>query len=144
MKFSQYLKLKELSIEISEALNIIKKSVEITDDDVEIGTIKNIKVIKTPHTKDMRGNVERDANLNNQKIINIIKKSVNSVKQGYNALIYKNTSGKYDNMILHLDKSTLRIVTMIQQSRTNPNYFTKDTDNKIVVEATEFNLVIQY
>ena len=144
MKFSQYLKLKELSTEISEALNIIKKSVEITDDDVEIGTIKNLNVIKTTHTKDVRGNEERDLNLNNQKLINIIKKSVNSLKQGYNALIYKNDSGKYDNMILHLDKNTLRIVTIIQQSRTNPNYFTKDNDNKIILESTEFNLVIQF
>lgn len=130
---------------ISEALKIVKKSTapEVFDDSKIIGKIKNTSVVKSSHTNDKRGERQRDEGLDNAAIMNIISRGFKKLEDNYNALIYKDSDGKFNNLVLFFDKkaNVITIVTIIQQNRTRPNYFTKDTDNKIIIEHSEINLI---
>ena len=67
--FSYYLR-------ILEAIRIVKKATQINDDEESeiIGSIKNKEIIRTKHTKDLRGLESRDKDISNKDYFDIIKK----------------------------------------------------------------------
>ena len=122
-------------------LRIVKKAAEVNSDENSaiIGTYKEYEIIRTKHTKDNRGSVSRDAEINNEDYMNIVKKAFSKLESGYNSIIYKENE-RYNNIIIHKEDNKLRVITVIQQNRKNPTYKSKPTDNKFIIESDEYNI----
>ena len=129
---------------ISEALKIVKKvSTEVFDDGHNIGVVKSYKIIKSKHTHDKRGEIERDKDISNEDIVNTLSKAFKDLKDGYNHVIFKSKNDKFNNIVVfnNKDEKVITVITIIQQERNKPNYFAKETDNKIILESLKFNLI---
>lgn len=74
--------------------------------------------------------------MDNKDYIDILKKSCSEkLKSGeiYN-IMYKNSKGKYDMLVLWVSDTTISIITVLQQNRLSPNYNIKPGDVKIISE----------
>lgn len=144
MKFNEYLT-------ITEALSIVKKASDTTLNPYESFEVKGYKIIPTFHIKDERTGVNnsRDIEVSRSSIIKLITKALDNglkdMNKSYIHLIYKN-NGKYDDYIVYKDNKTITITTVIIQHRNKPNYFTKDGDEKLVLEKylKDINIVELY
>jgi hypothetical protein len=121
-----------------EALKIVKKGSEVSDltGTKSVGKFQNKDVVRTVHSSEVRKDKERDYGLDNTDYINILKKScTEKLKSGeiYN-IMYKNSKGKYDMIVLGVNDTTITIITVLQQDRLSPNYNIKPGDIKILSE----------
>jgi hypothetical protein len=121
-----------------EALKIVKKGSEVSDltGTKSVGKFQNKDVVRTVHSSEVRKDKERDYGLDNTDYINILKKScTEKLKSGeiYN-IMYKNSKGKYDMIVLGFNDKTITIITVLQQDRLSPNYNIKPGDIKILSE----------
>ena len=123
---------------IIEALKIVKKGSEVSDllGTKLVGKFQNKDVVRTVHSSEVRKDKERDYGLDNKDYIDILKKScTEKLKSGeiYN-IMYKNSKGKYDMIVLGVNDTTITIITILQQDRLSPNYNIKPGDVKIISE----------
>ncbi len=123
---------------IIEALKIVKKGSEISNSTGTklVGKFQNKNVVRTVHSSEVRKDKERDYGLYNKDYIDILKKScTEKLKSGeiYN-IMYKNSKGKYDMIVLGVNDTTITIITILQQDRLSPNYNIKPGDVKILSE----------
>lgn len=123
---------------IIEALKIVKKGSEVSDlaGTKLVGKFQNKDVFRTVHSSEVRKDKERDYGLYNKDYIDILKKScTEKLKSGeiYN-IMYKNSKGKYDMIVLGVNDTTITIITILQQDRLSPNYNIKPGDVKIISE----------
>ena len=121
-----------------EALKIVKKGSEVSDltGTKSVGKFQNKDVVRTVHSSEVRKDKERDYGLDNTDYINILKKScTEKLKSGeiYN-IMYKNSKGKYDMIVLGVNDTNITIITVLQQDRLSPNYNIKPGDIKILSE----------
>lgn len=123
---------------IIEALKIVKKGSEVSDllGTKLVGKFQNKDVVRTVHSSEVRKDKERDYGLYNKDYIDILKKScTEKLKSGeiYN-IMYKNSKGKYDMIVLGVSDVKITIITILQQDRLSPNYNIKPGDVKIISE----------
>ena len=128
-------------LNLLEALKIVKKSTSVNDitDDNIIGKFQNKDVIKTNHLYDIRkgDTTSRSDNISNAEFIDILKRLPldKKLQNKYYSVTFKNSLGKYDNIVFHVDETTIRFVTVIQQNRNKPNYKSKSDDITMIVET---------
>lgn len=131
---------------INEALKLVKK---VNSEPLEAGItfeVSGYTVIPTKHIKDERKGELRDTGLQKRSIIKVINKAIDkglsAIDKQYIHLIVKNAEGKYDDLILYKDGKKLTITTIILQNRTQPNYFTKPDDAKLIIEKYTLSDVV--
>lgn len=110
-----------------------------------VGDVNGLPVVKSKHTQEIRPGEKkpRDRNIKDELILKVLNKmmATGEFKPNNNTmLIYKNTKGRYDLLVVKQEGSTLLIITFIQERKKDPyDYFTnkRSRDQKIVVEAED-------
>lgn len=136
---------------LQEALRLVKKGSEVEDSDSnseKIGRFQNKDVFRTTHTKDVRDKTKviRDEGITNKDYIDILKKGTESTGKALEAgkiynINFKNSQGKYDMLIASVFTDKIIIVTILQQSRNSPNYFSKPEDIKLIAEMNNTEII---
>lgn len=163
-------------IALLEALKIVKKKTDSRDDiktdiankeisqakkkksgydprksPLYVGDVNGLPVIKSKHTQEIRAGEKksRDRNIKDELILKVLNKMMVTGEFKPNVstmLIYKNTKGRYDLLVVKQEKGVLLIITFIQERKKDPyDYFTnkRSRDQKIVVEEEEFEIELE-
>jgi hypothetical protein len=141
MNFREFLELNEV---LNEALKIIKKGSEVSDDDVIIGKFQGKNIIKTKHLKDIRDKETsgRGDGISNEEFISILKRLpiTKKLENGYYNLVYKENE-KYNMIIIFVDQISIRLITVLHQNRNYDNFKTKPGDTKLIIENIEIEVI---
>lgn len=112
-----------------------------------VGDVNGLPVVKSKHTQEIRAGEKksRDRNIKDELILKVLNKMMATGEFKPNVatmLIYKNTKGRFDLLVVKQEGNTLVIITFIQERKKDPyDYFTnkRSRDKKIVVES-EFEI----
>jgi len=132
------------TVNLSEVLRIKKKASdkdkEKIQDNPDQGKVGKYRLNLSKHSTDNRGKDKRNKGLTSGKIHGVIEKFLNkeSNPDGYTHLIFKNSEGKWDDMLVFIDnkRNVITIVTVIKHSKeAADDYFIKRGDKKSILES---------
>lgn len=113
-----------------------------------VGNANGFKVYKSNHSTEKRDSKERDHGIKNELIIRVLEKALKKglKENSRTMLVYKNTKGRYDLMVVSKNNNSITIITFIQERKKQPEeYFTPKhkKDNKMILESTETIHIIE-
>lgn len=115
-----------------------------------VGDVNGLPVVKSKHSQEIRAGEKksRDRNIKDELILKVLNKMMATGEFKPNVatmLIYKNTKGRFDLMVVKQEKGSIVIITFIQERKKDPyDYFTnkRSRDKKIIVES-EFEIELE-
>jgi len=127
--------------------NIMRDIHDKEVDDYLIGEIGDITIKKSKHSKEIRDGdfASRDSGVANDLLLSVFRKLF--LKPEFRprkkyAVVFKNAKGKWDLMVVELNRKELTIITIIKKNARTPydaKASKRDTQENIIVE----NMVIE-
>jgi len=141
--FQEALRIKQkASSKPDKRQNIMKDIHDKEVDDYLVGEIGDITIKKSRHSKEIRDGdfAGRDAGIANDLLLSVFRKLFMKPefrpRKRY-AIVFKNAKGKWDLMVVELNKKELTIITIIKKNATSPflaKASKRDTQENLIIE----------